>query len=257
MNPPILQLDKVSRHFGGLKAVDEVSLSVQTGAIHALIGPNGAGKSTLFNLITGVNPLSGGRILFQGQAVEHLPAHRRIQAGMARSFQNLQLFGDMSVLENVMVGCHPRTRSTLWDALLNSPRQRRENRQSQERAMHLLEQVGLQAKAGQPAGSLSYGEGKLMEIARAMASEPSLVLLDEPLAGLPAGAIEHVEQAIRYLQSQNVTTVLVEHNVRVVMRLSDRITVLNNGRRIADGTPEQVRKDPAVLDAYLGEGHHA
>lgn len=257
MNSPILQLDKVSRHFGGLKAVDDVSLSVQTGSIHALIGPNGAGKSTLFNLITGVNPVSGGRILFQGQAVEHLPAHRRTQAGMARSFQNLQLFGDMSVLENVMVGCHPRTRSTLWDALLNSPRQRRENRQSQERAMHLLEQVGLLAKAGQPAGSLSYGEGKLMEIARAMASEPSLVLLDEPLAGLPAGAIEHVEQAIRYLQSQNVTTVLVEHNVRVVMRLSDRITVLNNGRRIADGTPEQVRVDPAVLDAYLGEGHHA
>ncbi|CAM4165144.1 ABC transporter ATP-binding protein [Kerstersia similis] len=262
MNPtqtvaPILALQQVSKHFGGLAAVDGVSLQVRPGDIHALIGPNGAGKSTLFNLITGVNPVTQGSIHFQGQAIEHLPPHARTGLGMARTFQNLQIFPDMTVLENVMVGRHIRTRSTLLDALCHSRRQRQENASSQALAMALLDQLGLAGKAGQLARALSYGEGKLMEIARAMASEPTLVLLDEPLAGLPADAIEHAEQAILSLNRQGVTIVLVEHNVRVVMRLSDHISVLNNGKLISEGSPEQVRHDPAVLDAYLGEGSHA
>lgn len=258
MSPsPILELQHVSRHFGGLAAVDQVSLNVTPGTIHALIGPNGAGKSTLFNLITGVNPVSNGRILFQGQAIEHLPPHERIRAGMARTFQNLQLFADMSVIENVMVGRHIRSHSHLLDALFNSRRQRRENAQGEAEALSLLTQLGLQHKAWQPASALSYGEGKLVEIARAMAAQPTLLLLDEPLAGLPSDAIAHAEQAIRQLNQQGVTVLLVEHNVRVVMRLSDHISVLNNGQLISEGTPEFVRHDPAVLDAYLGEGSHA
>lgn len=254
---PLLDVRQVSKHFGGLAAVDGVSLQVRRGDIHALIGPNGAGKSTLFNLITGVNPVTGGSIRFLDQSIETLPPHARTRLGMARTFQNLQIFPDMSVLENVMVGRHVRTRSTLFDALRHARRQREENAAGEARAMALLEQLGLAEKAWQPAQSLSYGEGKLMEIARAMASEPTLVLLDEPLAGLPADAIERAEQAIRGLNRQGVTIVLVEHNVRVVMRLSDHISVLNNGRLISEGSPEQVRHDPAVLDAYLGEGSHA
>lgn len=254
---PLLDVRQVSKHFGGLAAVDGVSLQVRRGDIHALIGPNGAGKSTLFNLITGVNPVTGGSIRFLDQSIETLPPHARTRLGMARTFQNLQIFPDMSVLENVMVGRHVRTRSTLFDALRHARRQREENAAGEARAMALLEQLGLAEKAWQPAQSLSYGEGKLMEIARAMASEPTLVLLDEPLAGLPADAIERAEQAIRGLNRQGVTIVLVEHNVRVVMRLSDHISVLNNGRLISEGSPEQVRHDPAVLDAYLGEGNHA
>lgn len=254
---PLLDVRQVSKHFGGLAAVDGVSLQVRRGDIHALIGPNGAGKSTLFNLITGVNPVTGGSIRFLDQSIETLPPHARTRLGMARTFQNLQIFPDMSVLENVMVGRHVRTRSTLFDALRHTRRQREENAAGEARAMALLEQLGLAEKAWQPAQSLSYGEGKLMEIARAMASEPTLVLLDEPLAGLPADAVERAEQAIRGLNRQGVTIVLVEHNVRVVMRLSDHISVLNNGRLISEGSPEQVRHDPAVLDAYLGEGSHA
>lgn len=254
---PLLDVRQVSKHFGGLAAVDGVSLQVRRGDIHALIGPNGAGKSTLFNLITGVNPVTGGSIRFLDQSIETLPPHARTRLGMARTFQNLQIFPDMSVLENVMVGRHVRTRSTLFDALRHARRQREENAAGEARAMALLEQLGLAEKAWQPAQSLSYGEGKLMEIARAMASEPTLVLLDEPLAGLPADAVERAEQAIRGLNRQGVTIVLVEHNVRVVMRLSDHISVLNNGRLISEGSPEQVRHDPAVLDAYLGEGSHA
>lgn len=254
---PLLEVRQVSKHFGGLAAVDGVSLQVRRGDIHALIGPNGAGKSTLFNLITGVNPVTGGSIRFLDKSIETLPPHARTRLGMARTFQNLQIFPDMSVLENVMVGRHVRTRSTLFDALRHARRQREENAAGEARAMALLEQLGLAEKAWQPAQSLSYGEGKLMEIARAMASEPTLVLLDEPLAGLPADAIERAEHAIRGLNRQGVTIVLVEHNVRVVMRLSDHISVLNNGRLISEGSPEQVRHDPAVLDAYLGEGSHA
>lgn len=255
--PFILNVEHVSRSFGGLMAIDDVSLNIAAGAIHAVIGPNGAGKSTLFNIITGVMPASRGRIRFLGEYVESTPAHARVQAGMARTFQNLQIFPELSVLENVMVGRHSTTRSTFLDSLFNTPRNRRENQEGQDMAYELLQQVGLHEQALQSAGQLSYGQAKLMEIARAMASEPSLLLLDEPIAGLPASAIELAEQAILQLNARGVSVLLVEHNVRVVMRLSHHISVLNNGRLISEGTPEHVRHDPLVLDAYLGEGAHA
>lgn len=253
----IFQAHNLSKAFGGLQAVSDVSLDIQTGAIHALIGPNGAGKSTLFNLITGVTPLDQGTLNFNGHDITRLGADQRVYLGMARTFQNLQIFPELTVLENVMVGRHCRTRSNFWDGLLNSRRNRQENQESEQVAYELLTQLGLQDQALQPASQLSYGQAKLMEIARAMASQPTLLLLDEPLAGLPASAIEFAEQAILGLNAKGVTVVLVEHNVRVVMRLSHKISVLNNGHLLITGTPEVVRQDPAVLAAYLGESHHA
>lgn len=253
----ILNVEHVSQAFGGVLAIDDVSLNIEKGSIHAVIGPNGAGKSTLFNIITGVTPTRQGRIRFHGQYIESTHAHTRVEAGMARTFQNLQIFPELSVLENVMVGRHSTTRSTFLDSLLNTRRNRRENQEGQDMAYQLLQRVGLEKQALQQAGQLSYGQAKLMEIARAMASEPSLLLLDEPIAGLPASAIEFAEQAILQLNEQGVSVLLVEHNVRVVMRLSHQISVLNNGRLISEGTPEHVRHDPLVLDAYLGEGAHA
>lgn len=257
MSTPILHLEGLGKSFGGLVAIDSVNLSIQPGSLHALIGPNGAGKSTLFNLICGVTPPSKGKIQFKGTEFTALPAWQRAQRGLARTFQNLQIFRDMTVLENVMVGRHTSTRSHFLDALFNTRRQRDENKAGSELGLSMLERVGLSDKAHHKAGALSYGECKLLEIARAMAGNPSLLLLDEPLAGLPGQAIEHVERAILDLHNEGVTIVLVEHNVSVVMRLSDTISVLNNGRLISEGPPDYIRHDPAVLEAYLGESPHA
>lgn len=254
---PLLIADNINRDFGGLKALSEVSLTVEAGEIKAVIGPNGAGKSTLFNVLTGVTPASSGQIIFDGQHIERLTPHERVARGMARTFQNLEVFPEMSVLENVMVGRHSRTRTGFLSAFLNTRAVRHERQNDQRIAWGLLELFGLEDRAQVRAGALSYGEAKIMEIARAMASEPRLLLLDEPMAGLPAGAVTTVSDAIKELNDQGVAVLLVEHNVRVVMNLSHTVLVLNNGCSISHGTPEQVRHDQAVIDAYLGEGAHA
>jgi len=253
----LLEVRDISRRFGGLQALSEVSLSVQAGEIKAVIGPNGAGKSTLFNIITGVTPPSSGSVWLEGRRIDPLPAHRRVAGGLARTFQNLQIFPEMTVLENVMVGRHARTCSGFLAGLFNTPASRRERAADRDHAYALLESLDLQGRADALAGAISYGEAKIMEIARAMAAEPKLLLLDEPMAGLPTGAIERVVATIGALNARGVAILLVEHNVRVVMNLSHSVLVLNNGSPISEGTPEQVRGDPAVLDAYLGGTVHA
>jgi len=253
----LLEIRGVSRYFGGLQALANVALNVRAGEIKSVIGPNGAGKSTLFNLITGVTQPSSGEIFFQGARIDQLPAHKRVAIGMARTFQNLQIFPEMTVLENVMVGRHVRTRSGFIAGMFNSPASRREEAEGREKAHELLRLLDLHDRAGILAGSISYGEAKIMEIARAMAAEPTLLLVDEPMAGLPASAVERVADTLCALNERGVSILLVEHNVRVVMNMSHSITVLNNGVVISEGSPEAVRNDPAVTDAYLGEGEHA
>ncbi|OZI74879.1 ABC transporter ATP-binding protein [Bordetella genomosp. 12] len=250
----LLHARGLSRAFGGIQAVQDVTLSVAPGEIVSVIGPNGAGKSTLFNLLTGVTQPDAGRIDFAGQRIDRQPPQRRVRLGMARTFQNLQIFPELSVLENVLVGRHVRTRSGFVSGLLGLPLTRRERESDASLGMALLEELGLADQAGKLAASLSYGDAKLMEIARAMASEPRLLLLDEPMAGLPAEAVARVVAAIRALNTRGVAVLLVEHNVHVVMSLSEHILVLNNGRPISEGPPQRVRHDPAVIEAYLG-GH--
>lgn len=248
----LLHARNLSRAFGGLQALQDVSLRVAPGEIVSVIGPNGAGKSTLFNLLTGVTRPDSGHIEFAGQRIEGLAPQRRVALGMARTFQNLQIFPDLSVLENVLVGRHTRTRSGFVHGLLGLPLARREREQDAAIGLALLEELGLASQAFKLAGSLSYGDAKLMEVARAMASEPRLLLLDEPMAGLPAEAVARVTNAIHALNARGVAVLLVEHNVRVVLALSRHVLVLNNGRTISEGPPDHVRHDPAVIEAYLG-----
>jgi branched-chain amino acid transport system ATP-binding protein len=251
-----LDVQGIARQFGGLRALHDVSFVVQPGQICSVIGPNGAGKSTLLNILSGVTPPSAGTITLGGRRLDRLPAHRRVVAGMARTFQNLLLFDEMTVLENVMIGAHTRSRSGFVAGLLGSPRARRDTGSARHAAVQLLDRLGLLNRAEAPAQSLSYGEAKIMEIARALASEPSLLLLDEPLAGLPGGAVERIAQVVVDISRTGTSIVLVEHNVRVVMQLSHQVVVLSNGELISQGTAEQVQADPAVIEAYLGEPAH-
>jgi branched-chain amino acid transport system ATP-binding protein len=248
----LLEVDDLSKAFRGLSAVDHVGLKVGAGTVHGLIGPNGAGKTTFFNLVSGLLPPDQGRIRLDGQSLDGLPPWRRTAAGLARTFQNIRMFGEMSVLENVMTGRHLRIASGVLGALIRSRGFRDAEAAAKAASLDLLRLIGLAAAAGQRAGALSYGDQRRLEIARALAAFPKLLMLDEPAAGLNPAETHALADLIRGLRERGVTILLVEHDMPFVMGLCDRITVLNFGRKIAEGTPGEIRADAGVIEAYLG-----
>jgi branched-chain amino acid transport system ATP-binding protein len=249
---PLLELEGIRRSFGGLVAVDDVSLGVSTGQIKAVIGPNGAGKTTLFNMISGLLKPEAGRISFKGTRINGLKPYQIARAGISRTFQNPSLFLQMNVLENVMVGRHSRTR---WDFLgcgLRWAGQAKEERGIRDAARARLEEVGLSDLADWPAGALAFGQRRMVELARALATEPQMLLLDEPASGLNTREKEDLALLIRRIRDGGVTVLLVEHDMSMVMGLCDDIIVLHNGRPIAEGAPPVVQNDPRVISVYLG-----
>jgi branched-chain amino acid transport system ATP-binding protein len=251
---PLLETKSLSRRFGGLVAVDAIDMQVAPGDIHGLIGPNGAGKTTLLNLVSGHLASTSGSIAFDGADLTRLPAERRAAAGVRRTFQNLKLFKEMSALDNVKVGLHAQTHCEMFHALLRTPFQKREEAGIDARAREALGLVGLLAVADRTAGGLPYGHQRLLEIARAVVAKPRLLLLDEPAAGLNSVESRRLAGLIKSIRATGITIVLVEHHMDVVMSTCDRITVLNYGRKLADGTPGEIRKHPEVIKAYLGKG---
>lgn len=251
---PLLAVAGLTKMFGGVKAQDNINFTIEPGIVCGLIGPNGAGKTTLFNMITGIYQPDEGRVMFNGRPVAKLAVHQRVRAGIARTFQHVELFSSMTILENVMVGMHVRTKSGFWGAVTRMPWVKREERQAREKAMELLAFTGLEADALRPAGDLPVGRQKTAEIARALASDPLLLLLDEPAAGLNAVETEALGQLIGRVRERGVTMMLVEHDMSLAMGISDKVIVLDRGRMLAQGTPREVQNNAEVMAAYLGQG---
>jgi branched-chain amino acid transport system ATP-binding protein len=248
----ILAAEGLSISFGGVLAVDHVSLSIEPGLVFSIIGPNGAGKTTLFNLFSGLYRPDEGSVRFDGEDVTGLAPHRLARRGISRTFQNLQIFFRMTAIENVMLGRHRHERTGVVSELFHLPSVKRQNELTRALAHQALARVGLEAEAERPAGALAYGALKRLEIARALAGEPKALLLDEPAAGCNPVETKELEGVIRSIVKSGVTVILVEHDMRLVMNISDRIHVLANGRTLAEGTAAEVRSNPAVVEAYLG-----